>query len=69
MKWYFSTHINHESVSPTNGNGAFLVLVFFGFNSHLGQNFSLSLCGPISISRANAHMVYLGRKLALHVTL
>ena len=27
------------------------------FNSHPGQSFSLSLGGPISISRANAHMV------------
>ena len=25
-----------------------------------GQSFSLSLCGPISISRANAHMVHMG---------
>ena len=25
-----------------------------------GQSFSLSLCGPISISRANAHMVRMG---------
>ena len=29
-----------------------------GFNSHSGQSFPLSLCGPNSISRANAHMVY-----------
>ena len=29
------------------------------FNSHPGQSFSLSLCGPISISRANAHMVHI----------
>ena len=29
-------------------------------NSHSGQSFSLSLCGPISISRANAHMVHMG---------
>ena len=28
------------------------------FISHPGQSFSLSLCGPISICRANAHMVY-----------
>ena len=35
----FSTHVNHVSVSPTNGIG--------------------SLCGPNSISRANAHMVYI----------
>ena len=28
--------------------------------SHPGQSFSLSLCGPISISRANAHMVHMG---------
>ena len=27
-----------------------------------GQSFSLSLSGPISINRANAHMVYMGRK-------
>ena len=31
-----------------------------GFNSHPGQSFSLSLCGSISISRANAHMVHMG---------
>ena len=29
-----------------------------GFNSHPGQSFPLSLCGPISICRANAHIVY-----------
>ena len=29
-----------------------------GLNSHPGQSFPLSLCGPNSISRANAHMVY-----------
>ena len=29
-----------------------------GFKSHPGQSFPLSLCGPISICRANAHMVY-----------
>ena len=28
-----------------------------GFNFHRGQSFPLSLCGPNSISRANAHMV------------
>ena len=28
------------------------------FISHPGQSFPLSLCGPISICRANAHMVY-----------
>ena len=32
-------------------------------------SFSLSLCGPNSISRANTHMVYMGWKLALHITL
>ena len=31
-----------------------------GFNSHPVQSFSLSLCGPISISRANGHMVHMG---------
>ena len=31
-----------------------------GFNSHPGRSFSLSLGGPISISRANAHMVHVG---------
>jgi len=36
---------------------------------HPGQSFPLSLCGPNSISRANTHMVYIGRKLALHITL
>ena len=29
-----------------------------GFKSHPGQSFPLSLCGPSSICRANAHMVY-----------
>ena len=28
-----------------------------GLNSHPGQSFSLSLCGPNSICRANAYMV------------
>ena len=31
-------------------------------NSHPGRSFSLSLSGPLSIGRANAHMVYMGRK-------
>ena len=38
-----------------------------GFNSRPGQSFPLSSCGPNSISRANAHMVY-GLK-HLHFTL
>ena len=34
------------------------------------QSFSLSLCGPISISRANAHMVHMGLKYSTsHYTL
>ena len=38
--------------------------------SHPGQSFSLSLCGPISISRANAHMVHMGLKSSTsHYTL
>ena len=40
------------------------------YNSHPGQSFSLSLCGPISISRANAHMVHMGLKSSTsHYTL
>ena len=31
-----------------------------GFNSHPGQSFPLSLCGPNSISRANAHIMVYG---------
>ena len=31
-----------------------------GFNSQPGQSFSLSLRGPISISRSNAHIVHMG---------
>ena len=35
-----------------------------------GQSFSLSLCGPISTSRANAHMVHMGYKTSTsHYTL
>ena len=35
-----------------------------GFNSHPGQSFSLSLCGPnCIISRANVHMFYMVLKL------
>ena len=34
-----------------------------------GHSNSLSLCGSNSISSANARMVYLSRKLALHITL
>ena len=41
-----------------------------GFNSHPGQSFSLPLCGPISICRANAHMVHMGLKSSTsHYTL
>ena len=41
-----------------------------GFNSHPGQSFSLSLCGPIPISKANAHMVDIGLKTSTsHYTL
>ena len=40
------------------------------FNSHSGQSLSLSLRGPNSNSSgAKAHMVYMDRKLALHITL
>ena len=35
-------------------------LAVSGFNSHPGQNFSLPLCGPIFISKANAHVVHMG---------
>ena len=74
------------SVSPTNGNGPTqgqrktltrvgIEPTTFGldhrwFNSHPGQSFSLSLCGPISIRRANAHMVHMGQILGTsHYTL
>ena len=50
----------HVSVSPTDGIELQGQSVGRGFNSHPGQSFSLSLCGPNSISRANAHMVYMG---------
>ena len=40
-----------------------------GFNSHPDQSLPLSLCGPNSISRVNAHMVY-GQKISSsHYTL
>ena len=35
-------------------------LGFANGHSHPGQSFLLSLCGPISIHRANAHMVHMG---------
>ena len=38
-----------------------------GFNSHPGQSFPLSLSEPNSICRANGHMVYELKKLALHL--
>ena len=38
-------------------------------DSHPGQSFSLSLSGVIATSWANAHMVYMGSKIALHITL
>ena len=61
--------IDHVSVSlthgigPTQGQRKTLTRVVIkpegrGFNFHLGQSFPLSLCGPNSICRANAHMVY-----------
>ena len=68
----FPTHVNHVSVSPTNGIGttqgqrktltSLIKPESRRFNSHPGQSFSLSLCDPNFIIRANAHMVYMGRK-------
>ena len=50
MRWWFevlfSTHVNHVSISPTNGNGP-----------TQGQSFSLSLSESIAISRANVTWV------------
>ena len=65
--------MNHVSVSPTDGNGPTQgqrkTLTRAG-NGHPGQSFSLSLCRPISISRANAHMVHMGLKSSTsHYTL
>ena len=57
--------MNHVSVSPTNGNGITqgqrktLIRVGIEPTTHPGKSFSLSLCGPISISRANAHVVHM----------
>ena len=108
----FVPHMNHVSVSRTNGNGPtqgqrktltrvriepttfgldqrcstdwttrsdwcrpwelkmWISMSRCGFNSHPGQSFSLSLCGPISIRRANAHMVHMGYKTSTsHYTL
>ena len=64
--------MNHVSVSPTDGNGPTQgqrkTLTRVGIDP--GQSFSLSLCGPISISRANAHMVHMGLKSSTsHYTL
>ena len=36
---------------------------------HWSECNSLSLCGCNSISRVKAHMVYMGTKLALHITI
>ena len=61
------------SVSPTNGNGPTqgqrktgpfpLVGLTNGREKLEEKNW------PISINRANTHMVFMGRKLALHITL
>ena len=60
----FSTHVNHVSVSPTKGigptQGQKKTLTRVGILTPV--SFSLSLCGPNSISRANPHMVKTGRK-------
>ena len=54
--------MNHVSFSPTDGNGPTQgqrkTLTRVGIE--FGQSFSLSLGGPISISRANAQMVHMG---------
>ena len=61
--------IYHVSFSPTDGNGPTqgqrktltrvgIEPTTFGFDHHPGQSFPLSLCGPISICWAKAHMVY-----------
>ena len=72
--------MNHVNVSPTDGNGPTQgqrktltrvgiepTTVGLDLTELQGKSFSLSLCGAISISRANAHMVHMGRKL--HFTL
>ena len=42
--------------------------IAFGVSaSTVSHSLSLSLCGPNSIS--NAHMIYMGIKLALHITI
>ena len=56
--------IDHVSVSPTDG----IEPTTFGFDHHPGQSFPLSLCGPNSMCKANAHMVY-GLKHLLHYIL
>ena len=67
--------MNHVSVSPTDGNGPTQgqrkTLTRVGWSEFFsGQSFSLSLCGPISISRANAHMFHMGLKYSTsHYTL
>ena len=61
----FVPHMNHVSVSPTNGNG-----LTQGQRKTLIRVGIMSLCGPISISRANAHMVHMGYKTSTsHYTL
>ena len=54
--------IDHMSASPTDGIGS---TTFEGreFRFHRGQSFPLSLCGPNSIGRANAHIFY-GKKIS-----
>ena len=49
-----SARSHHSSV----GGAAVIKPEGRGFNSHPSQSFPLFLCGPISICRANAHIVY-----------
>ena len=51
--------LTRVGIEPTTFGGAAVIKPEGrGFNSHPGQSFPLSLCGSISICRANAHMVY-----------
>ena len=69
LKWENKTYKLKRSVVAHVGGPAVMKPEGRGFNSHPGQSFPLSLCGPNSISRANAHMVYMGRKLVLSFNL
>ena len=63
LKCHLYSHVFLVSVSSSYGNGP---KQGPGLNFHHCPSFPLSFCGPISVTRTNCHMNYMGIKIALN---